>query len=493
MTEPYQLSAVAARRLIGQKQLSPVELMRSCLKRIAEVNAAVNAVVVLDDKAALEQAKAAERRIQNGATLDVLDGLPVGIKDLHAVGGMRSTWGSLLFKDFVPEQDDGMVSTVRMAGGLPFCKTNVPEFGAGGNTTNRVFGPTGNPFDPTLTSSGSSGGSAVALALDMMPLATGSDYGGSLRTPSAFCGVVGFRPSPGLVPSPDKLAGLIPWGVLGPMGRTVEDAYLLLRGMLTVDRLDPFSSMDAFDWPERLEPADLATVRLAFTPDFGQAPVERMIRRVFAERVGTFAGAFLDADETSPDFSGVHEVFEVHRGLAFLTAHQEKLAKHRDLLDRNVIDNTERGLKLTAAEIGRGFIEQQRLTKRVHDFFDDYDVLIAPAASVTPFPHSQLFVEAIDGVAMPTYMRWLAISYAPTMALCCAVAVPCGRDENGMPFGLQVIGPRGHDRRVLEVALALEDVLAGNAETRRPVPDLAKLQAVASPRKPAAKAAKAKR
>jgi Asp-tRNA(Asn)/Glu-tRNA(Gln) amidotransferase A subunit family amidase len=309
----------------------------------------------------------------------------------------------------------------------------------------------------------------------MMPLATGSDYGGSLRTPAAFCGVVGFRPSPGLVPSPDKTAGLIPWGVLGPMARNVEDAYLLLRGMLTVDRLDPHSSMDAFDWPERLEPADLATVRLAFTPDFGQSPVDGMIKRVFRERVSTFAGAFLDADETSPDFAGIHDVFEVHRGLAFLTSHQDNLAKHRDLLDRNVIDNTERGLKLTASEIGRGFVEQQKLMKRVHDFFDDYDVLIAPAASVSPFPHSQLFVESIDGVKMPTYMRWLSISYAPTMALCCSLALPCGRDEHGLPFGLQIIGPRGHDRRVLEVALALQDVLSAKLETSRPIPDVAKL------------------
>jgi Asp-tRNA(Asn)/Glu-tRNA(Gln) amidotransferase A subunit family amidase len=480
MTEPYRLSAVEARRLIGQKKLSPVELMKSCLQRIAAVNPAVNAVTVLYPEHAIDLALATEKRIFNGATMDVLDGLPVGIKDLHAVGGMRSTWGSLLFKDFVPEQDDGMVATVRMAGGLPFCKTNVPEFGAGANTKNRVFGATGNPFDPMLTCAGSSGGAAVALALDMMPLATGSDCGGSLRTPAAFCGVVGFRPSVGLVPSPDKIAGLIPWGVLGPMGRTVEDAYLLLRGMLTVDRLDPFSSMDAFDWPERLEPADLASVRLAFTPDFGAVPIDAMIRRVFAERMAFVTRCFMDADETTPDFSGVHEIFEVHRGLAFVTAHQEKLARHRDLLGPNVIDNTERGLKLTVEEIGRGFVEQQKLMKRVHEFFDDYDVLIAPAASVSPFSHNTLYVSEINGETMPTYMRWLAVSYAPTMALCCAAAIPCGLDEKGLPFGIQIIGPRGHDRRVLEIALALEQVLAMDPKTRRPMPDVTRLAGTSS-------------
>ena len=493
MTEPYRLSAVEARRLIGRKKLSPVELMQSCLTRIAAVNPAVNAVTVLDEDRALDEAKAAEKRIMNGGALDCLDGMPVGIKDLHAVGGMRSTWGSLLFKDFVPEQDDAMVATVRAAGALAFCKTNVPEFGAGGNSTNKVFGATGNPFDPTLTAAGSSGGSACALALDMMPLATGSDYGGSLRTPAAFCGVVGFRTSAGLVPGADKAAGLLPWGVLGPMGRTVDDAYLLLRGMLTINRLDPLSSSDALDWPERLEPADLAGVRLAFTADFGQAPVAKMIRRVFAERVKIFASAFLDADETTPDYSGIHDVFDVHRNLTFVATHQDKLATHRHLLGPNVLSNTQDGLKMTASEIARGFTEQQKLLRRVHEFFNDYDVLIAPAASVSPFPHKQLFVEEVDGQRMRHYMHWLALAYAPTMALCCSIALPCGRDDNGLPFGIQIIGPKGHDRRVLEVALALEAVLADNSETRRPIPEPILTPAKAPAKKAAAKSGKTAR
>ncbi len=471
MTEPCHLSAVEARRLIGQKKLSPVELMQSCLQRIEAVNPAVNAVVAIDAERGLSDARDAEKMVMNGGYLDVLHGLPVGIKDLNPVEGLRSTWGSLIFKDHIPEADDPMVASVRVSGGIPFCKTNTPEFGAGGNTTNKVYGPTCNPFDNRLTPSGSSGGTAVALALDMMPLASGSDYGGSCRTPASFCGVMGMRTSPGLIPAPDKAAGLIPWGVQGPMARTVADAYLFLRAMVTVDRADPFSSLDGLDWPEALLPADLATVRMAYTPDFGQAPVDTMIRRVFMNRSKAFGAAFMGASEATPDFSGVHDIFEIHRGLAFVTGHQEKLAKHRDLLGRNVIDNTERGLKLTAADIGRGFVEQHKLMKRVHEFFDDYDVLIAPAASVSPFPHEQLFVEAINGHKMETYMRWLAMTYTPTMALCCAIALPCGRDENGLPFGIQVIGPRGHDRRVLEVALALEQVLAGNTETARPIPD----------------------
>ncbi len=490
MTEPCHLSAVEARRLIGQKKLSPVELMQSCLKRIADVNPAVNAVTVLDEPRALEEAKAAERRVMGGGQLDCLDGLPVGIKDLHAVGGMRSTWGSLLFKDYVPETDDGMVANVRAAGGNPFCKTNVPEFGAGGNSTNKVFGTTGNPFDPSLTAAGSSGGSACALALDMMPLATGSDYGGSLRTPAHFCGVVGFRTSTGLIPSVEKVAGLIPWGVLGPMARTVDDAYLLMRAMLTCDRRDPYSSTDGLDWPERLEPADLASVRMAFTPDFGQAPVAKSIRRIFSERVKRFGSAFLGADETTPDFSGVHETFDVHRGLSFVTGHQDKYRDHKDKLGPNVTANVEHGLTLTVEQIGRGFVEQQKLLRRFHDFFDDYDVLIAPASSVSPFPHTQLYVKEIDGVAMDSYMRWLAISYAPTMALCCSLALPCGRDENGLPFAIQIIGPKGQDRRVLEVALALEQIFSADDVMRRPIPGTPITAAQAPAKKAATKATK---
>jgi len=477
-SEPCDLSAVEARRLIGAKKLSPVELLESCLKRTEATNGAVNSVVAQDVELAFTTARAQEADVVAGQTLDLLHGLPVGIKDLEPVKGLRSTWGSLIFKDHIPEADGANVANVRMAGANIFAKTNTPEFGAGANTRNRVYGATGNPFDPVLTAAGSSGGSAVALAVGQMPLATGSDYGGSLRTPAAYCGIVGFRPSVGVVPSPDRAAGLVPWGVLGPMGRSVADAYLLLRAQVDENVNDPFST-GTLDLPEVLVPADLASLHIAITPDFGEAPVARAIRAVFQDRMkrlDTWAGG---VEEAHPDYSGIHDIFEVHRGVAFATLHQEKLVKHRDILDRNVIDNTERGLKLGMAEIGRGFVEQHALMKRVNAFFDDWDVLIAPTASVSPFPHAQLFVEEIDGERMPTYMRWLALAYAPTMALCCACSVPCGRDDKGLPFGIQVIGPRGSDLHVLQVAAALEAAFAGEAATARPVPDLAKLAAPA--------------
>ncbi|MBS0241827.1 MAG: hypothetical protein JSS20_06595 [Proteobacteria bacterium] len=475
-TEACDLSAVEARRLIGQKKLSPVELLESCLKRTAETNGAINAVVAADEALGRKTAKAQEADVMGGRQLGILHGLPVGVKDLEPVQGLRSTWGSLIFKDHIPEADTASVANVRAAGANIFAKTNTPEFGAGANTRNRVYGATGNPFNPVLTAAGSSGGSAAALAVGQMPLATGSDYGGSLRTPSAFCGIVGFRPSVGVVPYSDRAAGLIPWSVRGPMGRSVADAYLLLRAQADYDRNDPYS-VATLDLPEALAPADLVGTRIAFTPDFGQSPVAKNIRAVFADRmkrVASWAGAI---EETTPDYSGIHDIFEVHRGITFVTGHREKLEKHRDLLDRNVISNTEAGLKLTIEQVARGMAEQHKLMKRVNAFFDDWDVLIAPAAAVSPFPHAQLFVEEIDGEKMPNYLRWMSLAYAPTTALCCAAAIPCGRDDKGLPFGIQVIGPRGSDMTVLSVALALEQAFASDPVTARPVPDLAKLAA----------------
>jgi Asp-tRNA(Asn)/Glu-tRNA(Gln) amidotransferase A subunit family amidase len=476
MSEPCELSAVEARRLIGARRLSPVELLESCLARTSATNERLNAVVAQDIALAKRQAKAAERRVAKGDPLGPLHGLPVGIKDLEPVAGLRTTWGSLIFEHHVPEADSPMVADVRASGANIFAKTNTPEFGAGANTRNRVYGATGNPFDVTLTSAGSSGGSAAALAVGQMPLATGSDYGGSLRTPSAFCGIVGFRPSVGVVPAPDRAAGLVPWGVLGPMGRTVADAYLLFRAQVGHEAGDPFS-VRKLELPDTLVPADLASVRAAISADMGQCPVSKAIRAVFERRSRAFGRHIGRAEQATPDFSGIHDIFEVHRGVAFVTGHQDKLRQHRAKLDRNVIDNTERGLKLTAAEIGRANVEQHKLVKRVLEFFRDFDVLITPTASVSPFPHAQLFVEEIDGARMPTYMRWLALAYAPTMALCCSAAIPCGVDDKGLPFGIQIIGPRGADLKVLSVALALEEAMASDPETARPVPDWRKLAA----------------
>jgi Asp-tRNA(Asn)/Glu-tRNA(Gln) amidotransferase A subunit family amidase len=475
MTEIVDLSAAELRRLIGMKQVSPVEVMEASLARIAAVNHAVNAVVTLDAEAGLAGAKRAEDAVMAGEELDILHGLPVAVKDLEATAGMRTTQGSLLFEHDVPEDDDAMVANVKRAGGIVFAKTNTPEFGAGANTTNRVFGATGNPFNPVLTSAGSSGGSAVALATGMAPLATGSDMGGSLRTPAAFCGVVGFRPSPGMVPDAASKAALSPFPVLGPMGRCVEDAYLLLRAQLDVDARDPYSSPAALGFPERLAPADLSSIRAAFSTDLGTAPVDHGIRETFLKRTKTFGSVFRTAEWRHPDLPDLHETFEVLRAIGFVAAYATALATKRDLLNRFVIDGTERGLKYTMADVARAHARQTILYRNFLSFFDAVDVLICPAATVSPFPHAEPYVQEINGEKLATYTSWLALAYGPTMALATSCCIPCGLDHKGLPFGIQVIGPKGSDLTVLQVAHALEQVLASSPETARPVPDLAKL------------------
>ncbi len=476
MTDLADLSATELRRLIGTKQISPVEIMKASLARIEKVNHAVNAVVTLDAEAGLAGAKRAEEAVMSGEELDILHGLPIASKDLDETAGMRTTQGSLLFEHHVPQDDDAMIANVRQAGGIVFCKTNTPEFGAGANTTNRVFGATGNPFNPVLTSAGSSGGSAVALATGMTPLATGSDMGGSLRTPAAFCGVVGFRPSPGMVPDASSTTSLSPFAVLGPMGRTVEDAYLLLRAQLDHDARDPWSSPAALGAPDRLQAADLVVDprRLLDRSRHGAGRQRhprnfpRSERNPSATSSARPIGIILSCPTcTRPSRSCAPS--------ASSPPSRRALATKRDLLNRFVIDGTERGLKYSMADVARANAKQTVIYRNFISFFDDADVLICPAATVSPFPHVEPYVKEINGEKLSTYTSWLALAYGPTMALATSCVIPCGLDHKGLPFGIQVVGPKGSDLLVLEVAHALEQVLAGYAETRRPLPDLGKL------------------
>ncbi|HCS70512.1 MAG TPA: hypothetical protein DIW51_11165, partial [Rhodospirillaceae bacterium] len=437
----------------------------------------VNCMVTRAYDRAREEAKVAEQMVMDGEELGLLHGLPMGIKDLEATEGIRTTWGSLPTKDTVPEADQGSVAAVRAEGAILLGKTNTPEFGAGANTKNRVFGATGNPFNPELTCAGSSGGSAVALATGMVPIASGSDYGGSLRTPAGFCGVVGFRPSPGTVPAEGKAAALMPWSVLGPMARTVADTALLLQAQMDDDRRDPFSHLVDPRLFSSVDGLDLGSIHAAITPDLGCCPVDKGIADTFKARTDQFRGVFAEAQDRAPDMGDIHRVFEIFRGITFVAMHQERLKNHKDLLGPNVIDNTTRGLEVTASDVGWALVEQARIMRNFIDLFDEVDVLICPAASVSPFPHEQLYVDEINGEKMPTYMRWLAISYAPTMAMACSAVIPCGVDHKGMPFGLQVMAPNGKDALVLAVAHALEKYFADKADLMRPVPDLAKLKA----------------
>ncbi len=474
MTEPCDLSAVEALQHIQERQLSPLELFDSCVKRIEATNPTVNAVVAMDLDLGRDTAVDMANRLGKGESLGVLGGLPVGIKDLEATKDLRTTWGSLQFKDHVPDVDDKIVADLKAHGGNVFCKTNTPEFGAGGNTVNKVYGATCNPFDTEKTCAGSSGGTAVALATGMLPIATGSDYGGSLRTPAAFSGIVGFRPSPGVVPNVHGGVALSPFPVLGPMGRCVADVHLQLTVTTGADLRDPFS-MTANPITQSLEPSPLDTLRVGWSSDFGCCPVDNNIRKVFSERTALFGSQFAAFEERDPQTEHIHDVFEILRGVVFVAAHDERVRDHRDIIGQNVIDNTERGLSFTAADIAHAFAHQSELYRDMLTYFNDFDVLIAPAASVSPFPFSQLSVTEINGETMPTYMRWLALSYVPTVTMCCSCVLPCGVDHNGMPFGIQLIGPNGSDNKVLAAARALESILNTNEKTARAVPDISAL------------------
>jgi len=471
MTEPCDLSAVEARRLIGTKQLAPSELLASCIGRIESVDHAVNAMVARDFDRARATARQADDAVMRGDVLGPLHGLPIGIKDLEETGGLVTTHGSPIFRDYIPAEDERIVADARKAGAIVIGKTNTPEFGAGANTRNAVYGATGNPFDPSKSCAGSSGGSAVALATGMAPLCTGSDTGGSLRNPAAFCGIVGFRPTPGLVPSDKRGIGWTPLPVLGPMARTVGDTALLLGSIASSDVRDPlaFPFGEAFYPPPRV---DLSRLRAAFTPDFGFAPTERIVAAAFAEKTATFRGAFHVADDATPDCSGTDEVFEVLRAVIFLSAHLDKTRKRPNDVGPNVRANVEEGLRYTAEDAARAMTEQTTIYRRWQAFFQRYDVIITPSITISPRSWRELYPAEIDGVATRTYFHWLALAYAVTVVGHPAISLPVGRDATGMPFGLQIVGPRGGDALVLSVAAELEAMLDS-----RPIPDIAALKA----------------
>jgi amidase len=468
-------SAVELRRLIGRKELSPVELLEACLDRIEAVNPAINAMVALDREGAATAAREAERAVLRGEELGPLHGLPLGIKDLSETAGLRTTFGSLLFKDHVPAADEAVVARLRAAGGIVLGKTNTPEFGAGANTRNRVYGATGNPFDPALTSAGSSGGSAAAVALGMVPLASGSDMGGSLRTPAGFCGVAGMRPSPGLVPNDRRASGWLPFAVDGPMARNVPDLALLLSAMVGNDNRDPLSGPVDPTLFQPLPEIDLSRLRVAVSEDLGFAPVDDQIRKIFQTRCGLFADLFRESVERDPDLGDADRIFAVLRAEGFLANQVENLEHSRELLGMPVIANVEQALTFTYCDRAKAHVEQTKLYRRFQALFREVDILICPAAAVSPFPHAEWAPETINGQKLAHYFHWIALTYGLTLTTHPVVALPCGRDHKGLPFGVQIVGPKGGDRFVLGVAAALERAFAERPALARPIPDLSRL------------------
>lgn len=471
-----ETSAVALRRLIGRKEVSPVELLEACIARIERVNPFVNAVTATCFERARAEARAAESAVMRGDTLGLLHGLPLGVKDLEPTEGLLTTWGSAIYRDHVPTQDIELVARLRRAGAIVAGKTNVPEMGAGANSRNAVWGATGNPFDPNLNAGGSSGGSAAALACDMLPVCTGSDTGGSLRIPAAKCGVVGFRPSPGVVPSVRKPLGWTPLSVVGPMGRTVDDACLQLAAAAGMSAGDPLSyPLDPMSF---LAPAhvDLAGLRVAWTEDFGTCAVADGIRATFRQKMGAMRHLFARCDPVDFDMGEAHRCFDVLRAEAFVAGMHAAYERDPASLGPNPRANYEMGARMSLLDSAWAQAEQTRLLQRFQATFADYDLVLSPTTPVSPFPWTQLYASHINGEPQANYYRWLALTYVVTLTTHPAISLPCGLDHAGMPFGLQVVGGFRADHQVLGAARAMEEAFAAHAQLRRPRPDLAALR-----------------
>ena len=476
MSEPCELSAVDARAAMVAKQLSPCELLASCIKRIEAVDGAVNAMVARCFERAEGEARVAEQAIMRGDALGPVHGLPMGVKDLNLTAGLRTTFGSLLHADDVPEHDERIIADLRRHGAIVIGKTNTPEFGAGANTVNKVYGATRNPFDPRLTCGGSSGGSAVALATDMAPLCTGSDTGGSLRTPASFCGVVSIRCTQGVVPSDRRGIGLTTYNVQGPMARTVADANLMLRAMASDNRVDPMATPLSPARFDQVEAVDLSSLRVAISEDLGFAHIDDGVRRVFRERVGQFRHLFATCDERNPEMAEASRVFWLIRGVHFLAAHCERYRQSADKLGPNVVANVEAGLAMKPEDIAWAYAENTAIYRRFQRFFDDVDVLICPTVAVPPFPVEQLYCDTINGKRMDSYIQWVDIVAGITLTGHPVVQIPCGLGPTGMPFGLQIVGRALHsDREVIAIAAALENYFEQVPALARPRPDLASL------------------
>src|SRR5215475_8064302 len=448
---------------LNKGDVTPLDLLDVLEKRIAEVDGKVNALPTLCfDRA---RKNAAELMKKPKGERGLLAGMPIPIKDLTAVAGVLTTQGSPIYKDTVPAKSDILVEHLEANGGVVYAKSNTPEFGAGANTFNEVFGPTRNPWDTSRSAAGSSGGAAAALATGTAWLAHGSDMGGSLRNPASFCGIVGMRPSIGRVAHTPEFAVDRNLGVQGPMARNVEDLALLLDAMSGEHPADPLSlpklptSFLSAAWSGK------KPKRIAYSHDLGITPVDPEVARVTRRAAERFADAGAIVEEAHPDFSEAHECFHVLRAFDFVISKAELLRTRRDLLKPEVIWNIEEGLKLTVDQLRRALAQRTAMMERALEFFKTYDLLLCPATIVPPYAIENRYVAECDGHKFDNYVQWLGIVYAITLACCPALSLPCGFTESGLPVGLQIIGPPRGEAQLLAGAKVLEDILGVRGST----------------------------
>ena len=448
------LTAAEIGRRLRAGDLSAREVMQVHLDRIADRNPRLNAIVTLDGEGAMAAAQRADEALARGAAVGPLHGLPVAHKDLALTRGMRTTFGSPLFRDFVPGEDSLIVERLHAAGAIAIGKTNTPEFGAGSQTFNPVFGATLNPYDEGKTCGGSSGGAAVALAAGMLPIADGSDMGGSLRNPASFCSVVGMRPSPGVVPSWPAADAWSTLSVDGPMARTVGDVALMLGAIAGPDPRSPISS-PAKPGATPLE-RDVRGARIAWWTSLGGAPVDRRVRHVVNEQRRVFDALGCRVDDAEPDFTDFDAVFKSVRALAFLTGVAPRIGARRDEVKDTIRWEIDRGARLTSAEISWALTKRTELFHRMREFMARYEFFVLPTTQVAPFDVTQPYPAEIDSVKMPTYIDWMQSCYFISIVSNPAISVPCGFTDEGLPVGLQIVGRHHDDWGLLQFAHAFE-------------------------------------
>jgi amidase len=468
------LTAVEMATLIRRKKLSAREAMAAHLKQIERVNPKVNAIVTLTADEAIQNARKADEAQAHGVTLAPLHGLPVVHKDLFDTAGVRTTYGSRILKDNVPKQDALIVERIGKAGAISVGKSNTPEFGAGSQTFNEVFGATRNPYDLNRTCGGSSGGAAVSVACGMTPIADGSDSGGSLRNPPAFCSVVGLRTAPGRVATAAQGNAWSTISVSGPIARTVSDAALLLSVIAGPDSRCPISIAEPGSrFAGRLE-RGFKGVRIAWFKDLGGIPFDPLILEVVNAQRQVFENLGCIVEQAEPDWEGAHESYDTLRAWGYATTQSENVRLHRDLVKDTIQWEVERGSKLSAAGISRALALRSRAWDRMRVFQEKYEYFITPTTQVLPFDVNQPYPTEIAGVKMSTYIEWQKSCILISALENPAISVPCGftrapggaEGKAGLPVGLQIVGRHRDEWSVLQLAYAFEQ--ATKVGRRRP-------------------------
>ena len=450
------LSATEQSGLIRSKKISATQLIQAHLDQIERLNPTLNAIVTLTAESAVAEAASADKKTAANEAVGVLHGLPAAHKDLFLTKGVRTTFGSLAFKDFVPDVDSLPVERLKKAGAISLGKTNTPEFGAGSQTFNAVFGSTPNPYDLTKTCGGSSGGGAVALASGMISIADGTDLGGSLRNPASFCNLVGIRPSVGRVPSWPESLGWYTMSVPGPMARTVQDVALAMAAMSGPDDRSPIS----LEAPGEMFLNPLARsfkgCKIAFSANLGGLPVEPEVAKVIESTRAVFQDLGCEVINDEPNISEADEIFMLWRAWRTELRITPLLKEHRAQIKDTVIWNAEQGLPITGPQLVRAEAKRTELYHRMREFFKKYDFLVLPVSQVAPFSIDQEYPAEINGVKMNTYIDWQKSAYHISAMGNPAISVPAGFTSDHLPVGIQIVGRHRDDFGILQLAYAFE-------------------------------------